>query len=394
VVNLPDGTQQRIFGTPAINTKQAAQDAERAHIERVLKGKPETAETKEVPSYGEWFWGSNPDAEEPNGAFWLEWVVANKNKPSERESKISIYRHHLGPRFARLPIDRIDSQVVAKLRTDLVKAELSEKRINNVLAVLSKSLRWAQEAGVIASTPRIRFYKVERPEIEFYTFEEYARILSAAKQEGPGWYAAVCLAGEAGLRIGEVKALRWREDVDLVAHTITVQQQVRKCELGTPKGRTRRPIPMTPTLLQALKALSVVREGFVLRNAKGNWIADTVAKMHMYRICRRAGLPERGWHILRHTFGTHAAMFGVNPWSLMSWMGHKRMEETMGYVHVAQHRRRELPAEILAVGEAHRDPDRRVTAMLGARALVEVRGTVVAQEPPQARKRQKLQLVA
>jgi hypothetical protein len=37
-----------------------------------------------------------------------------------------------------------------------------------------------------------------------------------------------------------VKALRWREDVDLVAGTITVNQQIRHGVLGTPKGRTRR----------------------------------------------------------------------------------------------------------------------------------------------------------
>lgn len=52
--------------------------------------------------------------------------------------------------------------------------------------------------------------------------------------------------------MGEVKALRWREDVDLVAGTITVNQQIRHGVLGTPKGRTRRVVPMTPTLHAAL----------------------------------------------------------------------------------------------------------------------------------------------
>jgi len=32
----------------------------------------------------------------------------------------------------------------------------------------------------------------------------------------------LCLAGEGGLRIGEIRALKWREHVDLVAGTITV----------------------------------------------------------------------------------------------------------------------------------------------------------------------------
>ena len=53
-----------------------------------------------------------------------------------------------------------------------------------------------------------------------WELEEYARILQA---EGREWYAAVILCGEAGLRIGEVRALRWREDVDMVACTVTVR---------------------------------------------------------------------------------------------------------------------------------------------------------------------------
>jgi hypothetical protein len=45
------------------------------------------------------------------------------------------------------------------------------------------------------------------------------------------------------------------------------------------------------------------------------------------RIFRRAGLLEKRRHTLRHTFGTHAALFGVNPWRLQSWMGHKRIDD-------------------------------------------------------------------
>ena len=86
----------------------------------------------------------------------------------------------------------------------------------------------------------------------------------------------------------------------------------------------------------------------------------------MARICRKAGLPVRYWHTLRHSLGTHAALFGVNPWRLQGWMGHKRIEETMLYVHLADDHARELPAEIrdAAIGEA--DPDARIVRMLGA----------------------------
>ena len=86
-------------------------------------------------------------------------------------------------------------------------------------------MKYAVDCEVIDKSPRIGMFKCERPEIVAWDFEQYARLLAAAKIEGPDWYAAVCLAGEAGLRSGEVKALRWREDVDLIARTITVNQQ-------------------------------------------------------------------------------------------------------------------------------------------------------------------------
>ncbi len=61
------------------------------------------------------------------------------------------------------------------------------------------------------------------------------------------------------------------------------------------------------------------------------------------------GLPERGWHSLRHSFGTHAALLGVNAWRLQAWMGHGRIDETMLYVVVAANRHRPMPPELRAV---------------------------------------------
>ena len=67
----------------------------------------------------------------------------------------------------------------------------------------------------------------------------------------------------------------------------------------------------------------------------------------------------------------------MNPWRLQAWLGHKRIDETMLYVHVAEDHRREIPAPILAAGETERDPDQRILRMLGARGS----GVAVADTP-------------
>jgi integrase len=244
------------------------------------------------------------------------------------------------------------------------------KTINNILAPLSKALRYSEDKRIIERAPKVGVYRAERPEIVSWELEEYPRILAAAKAESTMWYAAVCLAGEAGLRIGEIRALVWERDIDLVAGTLTVNEQTRKGITGTPKGRTRRKIPMTPTLIEALKRQSVVRRGFVVRNNDGTALSDGQTNNQIYRLCRLAGLPERGWHILRHTFGTHAALFSVNPWRLQSWLGHKRIDETMRYVHVADDHMRSIPAVITNAARGEDDPDRRIIKMLSARGSI------------------------
>jgi integrase len=366
VVKLPSGAKVRISGTAPINTKASAEAAERAAIELALRPRaPEARE--EVPTFREWF----------EGRFWREWVIGRGNKPTEMRSKKIIFKHHLEASIGHLRLDAIDVAAIARLRADLVEAKLSQKRINNILAVVSKPLKYAEDAKVIDRAPKVGMFKVERPEIESLTFEEYSSLLAAARADGPEALVAVCLAGEAGMRVGEVKALRWREDVDLVSGTVTVAQQMRLGVVGTPKGRTRRTVPMTAELRDALRTLDVVRTGYVVRNLDGSPWTDGQADAVIKRLCARAGLPWRGWHLLRHTFGTHAALMGVNPWTLMTWMGHKRIDETMLYIHVADAHRRPIPAELLEAAASETDPDRRILLMLGKRGKRVAKGSGV-----------------
>lgn len=71
-------------------------------------------------------------------------------------------------------------------------------------------------------------------------------------------------------------------------------------------------------------------------------------------------------------------MFGINPWRLLAWMGHKSITTTMGYVHLAGDHMRPLAEELLTAAGGEIDPDRRIVRMLGAR--IRVSGTIAAHE--------------
>ena len=51
----------------------------------------------------------------------------------------------------------------------------------------------------------------------------------------------------------------------------------------------------------------------------------------------------------------------------MTWMGHKRLEETQLYADVARAHGRSVPQTILVAGAKETDPNRRVLAQLSAR---------------------------
>ena len=68
----------------------------------------------------------------------------------------------------------------------------------------------------------------------------------------------------------------------------------------------------------------------------------------------------------------------MNPWKLMTWMGHKRIDETMLYVHFAEAHMRPHPEPVLEAQRGHDDPDQKIIAMLDARRLCYVRGKGVA----------------
>jgi integrase len=57
-----------------------------------------------------------------------------------------------------------------------------------------------------------------------------------------------------------------------------VNKQTRRGEMTSPKGRTRRTVPMTETLLAALKALDTIRTGFVIRTLDGCGMTDNETK--------------------------------------------------------------------------------------------------------------------
>ncbi len=167
----------------------------------------------------------------------------------------------------------------------------------------------------------------------FLDFDEYHRLVESGRRD-EDWLAMVVTAGDAGLRMGELLALEWG-DLDLVRGVLTVRRSNWRGHIGAPKGGRERTIPMTLQLQAALKAHRHLRGPLVFCAMGGEALTHNRLKNALWRICRRAGLREIGWHALRHTFCSHLAMRGAAPKAIQELAGHTSMGMTMRYMHLA-----------------------------------------------------------
>ena len=329
-VTLPDGTRDRLTGTPATDTKKAAEHAEALHVLRVTSpGLVQTTvasakvERKEVPTVKEFA-----------ARFMKEYLP--RQKPSARDEKNAILDGKLLPFFGHLYLDELDQTHVNAFIAG--QRSVAPKTLNNRLAVLSTLLRYAGPGGakLIPECNLALFVKGMSSEIIAVPAADVAKLLVAATDDR--YRVAVLLATEAGLRVGEIRGLQWG---DLADGRLTVRRAVdQRNNVGSPKHDKRRVVRTSPALAAALDG--VKRRGlWVVSTLDGGLLSYWAALEAVHGVYDRAGVTipvsDTGvtmpWHSLRHTFGTEMAKRVPLP-VLQRLMGHEKIETTMRYVQV------------------------------------------------------------
>lgn len=261
---------------------------------------------------------------------------ANRQKASSIRAKELILQNHIYPLLGDTKLDAVTDEKIQKLKVAL--SSLSPKTVNNVLTVQSKLLRMAVRWKEIATVPCvIELLRVLPPLPQFLDFPEYDRVVHAAPALGARYESVVLLGGDAGLRGGEMIALRWG-DIDFKRQHIQVQRQMWRRIVDTPKSGRGRIIPMTDALTEALR-----------RQRKGgnsDWVFATgedrppsyrTARLWFASVIAQAELSLRGGgvHILRHSFCSHLAMRGAPAKAIQELAGHIHISTTERYMHLS-----------------------------------------------------------
>lgn len=269
----------------------------------------------------------------------------------ERERALSTvrdYRNTLNGRVvafygADTPLSAIDADEVDRFRRHLL-GKVSRRTAQKVLVILHGLLRYSVRRRWIASNPAEHAEKVtvkRRTEFAVLAPTEVEAVARAASNEQEA--ALFTVAAFAGLRMGELRALRWR-DIDFTNRLVHVRRSLWRTAEGTPKSGKARSVPLIDQAARALDGLSR-REHFtgpsdyVFVGVAGGKLHDGAMRDGLYTALEAAGVSrDRGtgklfvFHDLRHTFGTLAVQaFPLS--DVQAYMGHADVQTTMLYVH-------------------------------------------------------------
>lgn len=202
---------------------------------------------------------------------------------------LDLIDHWQGENFLRPARNAPDLYVMRLMLADkspgTIQIKLSAARL------LYKALRWA------AATELDPFEDVRGPREETapwekrqpYTLEEVDTLLEHA---GPVDRLVLLLGAHAGLRVAEMVDLEW-DDIDLSARQLRVRHG---------KGGKARTVWISAGLARALEAHQSSGAERVL-----SFGTTSRARARLVALARRAGVPYRGVHALRHTCGTRMA---------------------------------------------------------------------------------------
>ncbi len=333
---LPNGNRERLTGTPATDTKAAAEHAERLHVFRVMNPGLVPAEPDQDSKRKE----RVPTLRHYATDFQAGYLP--DSKPSERKSKRQILDGHLVPFFGHLRLDEIRQSDVDAFVTQELK-RVGRKTINNRLAVLSSLLKYAHENKLIPKpTLRLNLKRkgaAKDAPIVAVDPDDIAKLISAATDDR--YRLALLLTSEAGLRIGEVLGLQW---TDIKHGELTVRRAVDPDgNIGLPKHDRMRDVPLSPALADEI-ARAPRRGLWVMPRLDGAMLTYSAAIEGIREIYKRAEVTipvsesgvRRPWHSLRHSFGTTCASRGMPITTLQELMGHEDVETTRRYVSVTK----------------------------------------------------------
>jgi integrase len=217
--------------------------------------------------------------------------------------------------------------------------ERADGTVNRHMRGLSAVLGFGVKLGWLAANPSTRTIKLSEPagRVRFLDDDELARFMLAVKASGnQDLMLYVVLSLTTGGRMSEILSLRWPQ-IDLKRRVIT---------LGKTKNGDPRALPISGDALPILKERAKVRQLLDDRLFPPTERALKAQHMNITRpfeaAVKAAGITNFRRHDMRHCAASYLVMAGVDLVSVARILGHRQIQMTLRYSHLASERVVEL----------------------------------------------------
>jgi integrase len=320
---------------------------------REARARAAEVELELARSAGEW---SRP-AKVTFGEYAEQWLDAHGRtiRPRTLAGYRRIFMYDLLPRFGHLPLSAITRRQVKAFLNERAAGGAAANTLRNILAPMRVMLAAALDDELIRTNPAagIRCTGRQARRVEPPPPTSVRAVLDAASLRGR---LPILLAATAGLRRGEIFALRW-DDVDFDARTIRVHASNHGAGLitETKTAAGERLVPMFGSVRAVLlehKAATAFKQPddllfatmFGTPESPNGWL-----KREFYPALKRAGVEHFRFHDLRHFAVSQLIAQGANIVQLARVAGHADPSVTLKvYSH--------LMADGLAEAAARYDP--------------------------------------
>jgi len=278
-----------------------------------------------------------------------EWLkeVKEKRKHSTYVKYKFIYGAHIEKIFQNVTL----SGITDAFSKDAISESLSDSMQKSIYGVVNQILKYIfQKYSIQVPAVKRPVFETRKSQVKVLAKSEQKKLISVLYTETDIYKMAVLLCLFTGLRLGELCALKWT-DIDYENQLLVVGRTVQRlyAEGGATKTTLTeaapksvfscREIPLTAANIELLTTFANGRE-YAFGGAKP--LDPRTMQYQFKKILREAGLSDKNFHILRHTFATNCIEGGIDVKSLSEMLGHSDVRITLNrYVHPSMDAKRE-----------------------------------------------------
>ena len=268
-------------------------------------------------------------------SFWQETYDKHQSRPTTYAAHNYVFKNHILPGLGDIPLSELTSEMVGEFLEERKRFGnhrrsgfgLGEETMRHIHRLLQQCLDQTIRDGLLTENPAkaFRYRKSTTVKANIMTPLEMEDYLDAA--ERLGYLPMFMLALTAGLRQGELIALKW-SDLDIESRTLTIAENraVVRREL-VEYGDQTRTIALTPEVIDLLIMEHAKHPNsplmFMHPATQRTYSPQMVRRMHN-EIIKEAGLDHIRFTDLRHTCAVLSLRNGVETKELTRMLGHYR----------------------------------------------------------------------